>query len=770
MIPSKSNSGATAAFQKVMGDIRSVITENLSILPENSKVSKIGVSVESYSDDEQNLFQNAGEALRNGFKTVSQEAFSLADNMDSARTHGENLGSLEYTSRADKEWMSKRQHTVSVEAATILGMAHHGVKTYESINPGDFDKDCRINPMITSGAAGSIACTTARPSMESFDETETEKWRDFSYAVAMMAAKTHPFAELFYPLYVATPENAAWVMSIRRTMVWDGFRQEGLTGEAVDMLKRNALEALLDYKLLETETTRLYPVVREENKSFFVDPNKIAPQDKTQGQDKFKTNYIKFDDKNQFNLINLCQTPSRLAKGAPNFTDSLDRRVALDKVVIALGKTDPEYIELDLNRDTYAQFLAPREYNFRQMTLKFEPQNGIALRDSVRTVTGAPSAKLKALFDKKIGITFDIIINGDINVESSNGKVYAAGVAFRNCFDLNDPSIVYDLEDSAVAALIPDDIQAYGFTLEARLTNLNQLERGKLVDSDVMKEGFVIPTLSPVCIVKPDSMADDKVYPKVESLQFVYRTQLRNDAVTALLNRAEILETALGNGVTHPLESNKGLEGLSQYYVRPRFDRIVINVKDELNSITSSKKMSDIQSLIVSRINEILYRVNRETGYSAALEEQFPGATPKPHVAIGTDTYLPQFLMIPGDDRTTGIGFDHTIASISDLRMRNTIVMQFTLPGEKEPHPMQSGICGMVPEFLVNFQMIRDQRVANEIRLTPRYRYFNLATNMIVVEVNQLEEAVAERIAVDMNAKTVAKFPSEDAVVPTPGE
>ena len=769
MIRSKSNNGASQAFNTVMGAIRTTMTKAATTLPARDKVGMIGVSVESYNADDRQIFDGAIDKLEGGFSAISTEAFKLADAM--ATNQGEaagKQGGLHFTSVPNKDWMIDRQKEVSTEAATILGLAHNGVGKYMSIEPQSFDSNTRMNQLSTSGRWGVLPVVgeDARPAMESFDETETEKWREFSYAVNLMAAKTHPFAELFYPLYVTTPENAGWLMTIRRTMVWDGYHQTELNGRAVELKKTNALEALLNYKVLETESTRLYPVVTDENADWFVDPALVANQPKTQGEDKFETNFLKFNTDHSFNLINLAQTPSRLSKGSPNFTDSLDRRIALDDLVLKVGD---DVVVVNVNRDTYAQFLAPREYNFRDMTVKFHPK-AMTLKPENLNTQKLPIASLKALFDLGYGIEYQLKVDGEINVESGNGQVRVMNVQFLRAFKLDKPEEKVALDDAAIkAALGTTKISAEGFSLEARLTNLNQLERGKLVDSDVQKEGFIIPTLSPICIVKPSQMEDEKVYPKIESLQFVYRTMLRNDAVTSLLNRADTLESYLGNGVTHPLESNLGLEGLGQYYYRPHFERFTINVHDELNSLESANKLGDIQGLIVSRLNEVIYRVNKVTGYSAALEEQFPGSTPKPHVAIGTDLYLPQFLMIQGDDRTVSIGFDHTIASISDLRMSNKIIMQFTLPGEKEPHPMQSGVCGMIPEFLANFQMIRDQRIANEMRLTPRYRYFNFTPVMIVVDIEGLEEAVAARTQLDVNQKTVTAFPGDaDVTPPTP--
>ena len=243
---------------------------------------------------------------------------------------------------------------------------------------------------------------------------------------------------------------------------------------------------------------------------------------------------------------------------------------------------------------------------------------------------------------------------------------------------------------------------------------------------------------------------DDKVYPKMEAMQSYYRLQIRNAAVTSLLNRADTMKKYLGNDRPHELESVPQLEGLGQYYVRPYYLEIEIDVLNDLNSLRSEKKVSDIQGLITSRMQEAISRADQLTAYSSILEQEF-GANVKPHVAIGTDPRLPLYIMTQGDDRTLGTKYDFTIATVSDLRMKDQIFMSFTLPNQSEIHPLDFGILGMIPEYITNFSMIRDQRVANEIRLTPRYRYIHFLPILIRIKLKNLEQAIASRTALDVN-------------------
>lgn len=749
--PRKSGLGDSGqAIKGLVDSIKHVISMNSNTLPTGKGAGAMSIALESYGelDVTADDISSTLDGLQESLKDAQDTAAKLAEDI-SGETGGESGGIVD----GEAEGIRKHGDEVALEAAAILAMSYHNPRAYyrDGYTTPSFESGTIVHHQVTSGANGSIQTLNEKslPSFESFDEKETEKWREHSYAINMMVAKQHEFAELFYRTYVVTPDQAGFQLSIRRNVVWNGWTGEGLSGEAQVIVKRNVLQGLLDFTTLETNSTELIPVIHDgENDAQFIDPAIIAPQSVVQAGEPIDTNYLAFDN-GGFNLLMLAQTPSRLKKGSPTFTDSLDSRIALKELLLTITKGGTtELVSLDVNRDQYAAFTATREYNFRQTQLKFHTTLG--MNASTLTVAGAESALLKPLFDAGYRIELDIKIDGEMNVETGNGDISLRSLKFARVFDKDNKEIA--LTDARISSLVTGlAFVTPGYTLEARLTNYNQLELGMLVDSDVMKHGFMIPTLPPLTIVKPALNEEDKVYPKIEALVATYRLRMRNDSVTTLLNRADTLKAYLGVNQAHPIESNLGLEGVGQYYIRPYFNEQTVDILADLNNLTSAAKQTDIQGLLVSKINEMIYTADQQTGYTAALETCFPGRSPKPHVAIGTDMRLPQYLQIQGDDRTVGIGYDYTIARISDLRMKDKIVMSFILPNIDEPHPMQHGVLGFIPEYLVNFQMIRNQRISQEIRLTPRYRYFNFLPLMLVINVVNLEEAIATRTAVSVD-------------------
>lgn len=748
------NAGAAGAIKSLVDSVRQSVEKNHTMLPQGAAAGVMSVALEGYdalgvqADD----IENTLEAVKDSLNDAVEQISTITDTTDAVDGEGEG-----FVDGGDE--LREHQKEVAVEAAAILAMSHNSPRAYyrDGYAVPSFESDVRVNEFVSAGANGSIATLPAKslPSLESFDEKETEKWREHSYAINMIVAKQHEFAELFYRTYIVTPDQAGFQLSIRRNLVWEGWTGEGLGGEKQEISKRNILQGLLDYTTLETNSTELIPVIQSgENDEQFISPSVLPAQTVKQGKDTFDTNFLKFSENGEgFNLLMLAQTPSRLKKGSMTFTDSLDSRIALKQLLISITKGGTtELIALDVNRDQYAAYTATREFNFRLMQLKFHTSLGLG--DQTTTVAGAESALLKDLFDLGYRIELDVKVDGEMNVENGNGDTSLRALRLARVFDKEGKEIA--LTDSRVSAVLSGlTVTGVGYSLEARLTNINQLEMGLLIDSDVQKQGFMIPTLPPLVIVKPAMVEDDKTYPRLEALTTAYRIQMRNNAVTTLLNRADTLKSYLGVDVPHPIESNLGLEGVGQYYVRPYYNEATIDVLNDLNNLTSAAKQTDIQGLIVSKINEMVYTADQLTGYTAALEAAFSGRSPKPHVAIGTDMRLPQYIQINGDDRTVGIGYDYTIARISDLRMKDKIVMTFILPNESEPHPLQHGVLGFIPEYLVDFNMIRNQRIGREIRLTPRYRYFNFLPIMLVITVINLEEAIAQRTALDVNETQV---------------
>lgn len=754
--------GVAGAFKNLVEGIRSSLESQHLSLPTGAAAGAMSVSLESYGDlgvspeEVGTQLDNLQESLRDSLTQANEIAQSL-DGETTPAPEGEDAGGGEGFVDGETAAFRDHQSAVAVEAAAVLAMSYNSPLSYyrDGYATPSFESDVRVNAFTTAGANGSIATLgeSSRPSFESFDEKETEKWREHSYAINLIAAKQHEFAELFYRTYIITPDQAGFQLSIRRNVIWEGWTGQGLGGESTTINKRNILQGLLDHTTLETNSTELIPAIHAgENDEQFISSTLLAPQSVVQNKETFDTNYLSFDN-GGFNLLMLSQTPSRLKKGSPTFTDSLDSRIAVKELLVSVTKAGvTELIALNVNQNQYAAYTATREFNFRQMQLKFHSQ--LSLNKEITLVDGRPSTILDGLFTGGYALDLDVKVDGELNVETGNGDTSVRTLKASKATDAEGKEIA--LTDARISAQLAGvTFKAEGYSLEARLTNINQLEIGLLIDSDVQKQGFMIPTLPPLTILKPALMDDEKVYPKLEALTTAYRIQMRNAAVTTLLNRADTLKAYLGNGIAHPIESNLGMEGTGQYFIRPYYKEEEVDILKDLNNLTSAAKQVDIQGLLVSKINEMIYTADQLTGYTGALDAAFPGRSPKPHVAIGTDMRLPQYLQINGDDRTVGIGYDYTIARISDLRMKDKIIMTFVLPGESEPHPMQHGILGFIPEYLVNFQMIRNQRIGNEIRLTPRYRYFNFLPLMLVINVKNLEEAIARRTALDVNSTDV---------------
>lgn len=760
----RAGQGGNNFFRQLTTTMKNVVKDNLNMLPTPEVAKGVSIALESYgpsgiTQDDTNALVTSQENIEASLRPI------IEGNADNAMKLDEGTGGIEGgNDEAAIATMREHQNDVALEAVSLMMLAHNNVGSWYTDYNSESNissKVTRMNPEGGVGAAGSVTLLpmSSRPAMESFEEKETEKWRDQSYVINLLVAKQHEMLELFYRTYIATADEAGFAVSIRRNVIFKGYVHNE-SGDPIQLKEKqtNMLESLLEYRHLQTESTRAYPCwIEGKNEDKFIDDSEgFEKRNRTQEGEDFQTQFLKFGT--TVTLIGICQTPSRLQKGSPDFTDSLDSRIAIDEIAVKIGG---EPVVLDLNRTTKAQFVAVREGNFREMELDYRPTT-IPLNEKTIGVNKKVPVALENLIKKGWEPKLEIVMKGNVNLQTGNTDIFCPRIRVSKLVSITNPDLEIKLDDPDVKDLVDAlTVEAVGWYPEARLTNINQMERGLMIDSDVHKEGFQIPTLSPFVILKPSQTDDEKTYPRIEALQTAYRISMRNNGITTLLNRKEALRNNLGNDRPHPIESCLDMEGLGQYYVRPYYLEGEVDLLTDLNNLSSKDKMADINGLINGRINEFAYRADMYTGYSSALEVCFPGSTPKPHLAIGTDKRLPQYIMRQGDDRTVGPGMNYTVASISDLRMVNQIIMSFVLPNVKEIHPLHFGVLGMIPEWMVNFDMIRKERIAQEIRLTPRYRYFNFLPIMMVIIVKHLEEAIAMRTALDVNSKEVVEFPGE---------
>src|ERR1035437_4785582 len=170
--------------------------------------------------------------------------------------------------------------------------------------------------------------------LEAYDERDNRNANLFTVAYNMKAARQNDFGEAFYPTVVVTPDQVGFQVSIRLIQVYNDFKRS-INGQLADYQKKNILRAVVDYTILKTESTKVFPVARPEAAASFVAAADIAPRSILNEGEPILTAPLATGKR--VDLIGLSQTDTLLAAGVMDTTDSLDTAITLASVYVKVG-------------------------------------------------------------------------------------------------------------------------------------------------------------------------------------------------------------------------------------------------------------------------------------------------------------------------------------------------------------------------------------------------------------------------------------------------
>lgn len=605
-----------------------------------------------------------------------------------------------------------------------------------------------------SGVHGAMDFTD-KVSVESFDDQELAKHVPYSIAFNVQAARQDEFGEAFYPTVVVTPDQAGLDLHIDRTLVMTEQRHEA-SGKVNGWNRRSILEGIQDVSLLENNAVALVPVVLDDNSNAgkFVDPNLVAPRIQKVNRLDVKTAPLKLGE--EVDLLGISEHPGLIGAGIMDSTDSIDARIGLDKLYMTMTKdvadgsggteTVTETVAFPVNRMPRADFVKSVEGDHREMNLHFNPRD-LALDPNTRTVDGTEPQLLSTLRDQDLRVRLKTNVNGAVNLETAAGKIYTSGIEVTAVFQKDagtgkwvELSMTDTLASQAVAAL--GELNLIGYTLNATRSNQNLRTRGLLLNVNRKTERYTIPMGSPISVPQP--LASDRSASDLSALITAARIRTSNKAVTSLLNYAETLKQYVANLETYD-EDGLAIEGIGRYLVNPFYEHLELDLTQEINSITSHERNSDVKALIIDAIREITYRMYRDTNYQAAIDALSGTAGQKPKLIIGTDRTIANHIMIAGDSRTAGIDFDYQIVSSDDKRMFGKIVFSFVRPNAPAGDPLSFGTHAWVPELTSSAQVTRQGATIKETIVQPRSRHVNCLPILGEIEVKGLE-VLRERV------------------------
>lgn len=718
-----------------------------------SKLSRIGAS-----------FQH--DTALTGKQIGSLESLSEAD-LTQVKSVGNRLetevrGALEEigtqlhadSPRAAEFIKNMHANRAGLEAMSIIMMAGNATKDYRRV--AQQHQQAGLEAMGVSNFEMSGYPYAKSAALESFSEVDTDNHVTMSAGYNFSATQQDEFSACFYPVIVGTPDLIYWQVSARRPSITYGARHAA-NGEKTAYKKANLLDAFRDHKLLENDDTAIVPYFNEANTS---DHDLFLGEEFESTVDvcgvPVVTRPLAFGPKLEegIDLKGLASHPSLIAGGLLTQVDKIDTGSILKNLYLEIGDgTNASVMKLDVSQLMHSQFNQVREGQVEQQELRFVsakfPLNTVFATDHKNQAIPALAAA------KGAGLTLELNlrVDGGLHIETGELDAHVRPVRVVSVIDSAG-----DAADRAPLANVT--FKLIGWDYKGRWKNAGRRTIGLLLDSDEIVRNYYIPTLAPISLQR--AVTDETMQRDQEDLLQGTHAWMSNMAVTSILEHAEFLKyhyqeaVRLSNNGRTPDWTGNDRMGVGGLFMAPFFEEAKVDLKEVLNNLTSKDKMADIRGFFAGLINELAYRMVKETGYLPALRAVSGDQKARARLLIGTDIYLPVFMFIPGDDRLTGVELDHEIASSYDERMTGKIILSLGGTGRKDGIDyLNHGNMLYIPELIGTVPMFRGGNTVKETMVQPRFRFINHLPAMAMITVTNVKQAVTERTAIDANTTQV---------------
>lgn len=593
-----------------------------------------------------------------------------------------------------------------------------------------------------------------QPSMEAFDDRELTAALPFSVVFNVQAARQGDFAEAFYPTVVVTPDMAALDVSISRTMVFNEVRHD-LTGKPTEFNRRNLVDAVIDSSILTNESTRAVPFYVAAGPSANTDKfsSLVTPYNRpVNGVNVLTAPLLPGIE---IGLLGLSQSPAVQATGQLDNTDSLDHRIALERIFLRVenAAADVSVIPVDTFRLPRTQFQRAPEGLDRELILNFQTIDiplTYETKDAAGAVASAAGGALAYLANPaRQGwiVRLAIKITGSANLEIGTVSTNGMPITIDSVWNVDSNNVMTQVTDPATIAALKAELASISLDsleLEAYRSNLNRRTKGLQVTNLTQNERYVVPLLSPITC--PTPVTNTRTATDMAAPITAARIQNDNRAVTKLINYADQLGALkISTDRKTPVPA---VEGIGRHMVRPFYERKTVNVLERIASLTSQDRAGDVSAALVQVIREVVYRGYRDSGYQAALDALTGNTGERPTVLIGTDPVIQQHLMVSGDTRTLSIGFNADVVVSMDQRVYGKIFITLVRKGQTGPDPMSFGFMAWMPELATNLQITRNGATVQETMIQPRAVHINTLPWLVVLDIENLDVAVAGQVPV----------------------
>lgn len=707
--------GTMQAFRQSLSD--NLRSDSLAIGQEAAKATW---SNESFSSD------------------VIEQALSLADSLES-------IVKQSFTVPGEKGTTELALSDVGIEAAVNGGMLVGDMVGYRSASQGPTQADGHL---VMVG--GSSAPRQLIPGIEAYDNRQL---RDTQMNTILFNGKhgaQSTFTEAFFPTVVVPNDKASYAISINITTVFDEVRH-GVTGEVVDMKRRNVIHGVIDPTVFTDDHTRIVPIFRQGvNESKFVDTALLDPEDTLYLQEEVKTSALAMGQ--EIGLIGLSQSDALLEHGILDHHDAMDTAIWLKNIYIAVGAAGSEEVfKIFVQGLPFSNFVPPAQGQHRDMTLNFTGSNVRLMGDRaggklLTDVKGNETVALAGLGVDNYSVRLKLNISGNANVERGSVQVNGPSIGIDRVLDKNGLRV--DLADPAVKPFVDALLagKVIGYDLDCFRTNSGRRQRGLLVNNEFYTQVYPVQLKSPITVARPQTEAETFEATDVSTLLNICGARTTNDGIKRLHETAELLRAhVLPN---ESLVDAPTILGIAHGPLRAHYEEKVIDLTKVLNSTTSTEKADDIRNALLLILRDGVTRMYTHTGYQAAADARAGTQTAKPLVIIGTDPIIANWLFVNGDARALGPDFRYKVVDTLNETMLGLIYVTFQNEQAAKagvPDPFTFGNFAWKSELVINLPTHYNGGNHRQTTVQPAYNHVVNMPALLRYEVKGLTEAVVNR-------------------------
>lgn len=590
-------------------------------------------------------------------------------------------------------------------------------------------------------------------STEQYSEQENAAMTSYSVAWNMVSSRQDKFNEAFWPTIVVDPNKFGYEITMPLVQVYNEIsRGTDGTSTKANFGRTPIVKALIEPKILQTDTTRLIPIVRANNANVFVPAATIPVINLSYEGNTYPTAPIAFPC-NGIDVLGISQTDELLKTGFMDSTDALDPKVNLDALYVKVGTDVIKFGNLEnlaMSAFTNAQQGLNQRANLNFTTKMLVVNQFTTQYDGSTSTVLAPITSVKAFVELQVDVY------GHIDLQTARLHMAQPTISVSRVKDANGNVLDTSTGTGQTLAAIFNGATVLGFDLEARRINANRRERGQLIDFTTYRQLYEIPVLSPITVLRPmsDGRSDTEAS-DLNALTIATHVRVNNMGVAQLLKTQSALRSFVtvngavtANGTVDNLDPE--IMGVSRMILSPYYEEQNINVLTRVDSQKSFERAADTQALMVNVLRDMAYRGYRDSGFQAAQIGIYGNNSQPPMVKIGTDPVIARYLQVAGDFRTLGNEFPVEVVDTLNINMRGKIVMVFQTQGDNSGNdPLGFGNMLWRPEIVTVLPLHRGGANSKELTAQPSVRFICKTPIMMVVNVTGLSDVMTQKVTVN---------------------